>query len=385
MEYTAQQESPDDFHLWTACTILAGVLGRKCFLNRGFYQIYPNLFTLLVAGSAKCRKSTAIDIGIPFLEDIPGLLPERKGVLIVDGKITPERFIRKIAAESFHDPSDLRRKAPSIFVHADELSVFLTKQSYGEPLIHILTRLFSCPDRFPYETESKGIAELHDVFICILAATTPDGVAKGIPESALQEGFASRLIVVFADRSTRSNAFPELSARELELRRCLRAIILDRATVRGEFTLSPEAKEWFINWYDTVYRNEEPMDHRLAGMHGRKHDHILRVAMLWAGSFRRKEIYIGDLEAALAMVEKIEATAPRAFFEMGGDDNTIHLNRMMAIMKRFRIIDHSSLLRKMYPCTADRVRLLIETGIQGGWLTRDPTKSNFYIFKEGTE
>jgi hypothetical protein len=319
---------------------------------------------------------------MPFLEDIPGLLPERKGVLIVDGKITPERFIRKIAGESYHDPTDLRRKAPSIFVYADELSVFLTKQSYGEPLIHILTRLFSCPDRFPYETESKGIAELHDVFICILAATTPDGVAKGIPESALQEGFASRLIVVFADRSERSNAFPELSPREHELRQWLRSIILDRARLRGEFVLEPEARKWFIEWYDDTYRNEEPMDHRLAGMHGRKHDHVLRVGMLWAGSFGRTRIYIGDLEAALAMIEKVEATAPRAFFEMGGDDNTIHLNRMMAIMRRFKIIDHSTLLRKMYPCTADRVRLLIETGLQGGWLQRDPTKSTFYMFKD---
>ena len=363
-------------------TVLAGVMGRKCYLNRGFYRIYPNLFTLLVAGSAKCRKSTAIEIGMPFLEDIPGLLPERKGVLIIDGKITPERFIRKIANESYHDPTDLRRRAPSIFVYADELSVFLTKQSYGEPLIHILTRLFSCPDRFPYETESKGIAELHDVFICILAATTPDGVAKGIPESALQEGFASRLIVVFADRSERSNAFPELSPREHELRQWLRSIILDRARLRGEFVLEPEARKWFIEWYDDTYRNEEPMDHRLAGMHGRKHDHVLRVGMLWAGSFGRTRIYIGDLEAALAMIEKIEATAPRAFFEMGGDDNTIHLNRMMAIMRRFKIIDHSTLLRKMYPCTADRVRLLIETGLQGGWLQRDPTKSTFYMFKD---
>ena len=70
LNYTRAQESPELFHLWTGTTILAAALGRKCWINRGYYRLYPNLFCILVAGSAKCRKSTAVNIGVRLLTDI---------------------------------------------------------------------------------------------------------------------------------------------------------------------------------------------------------------------------------------------------------------------------------------------------------------------------
>src|SRR5213080_4652355 len=90
MAYTNAQESPELFHLWVGTTILASALGRKCFINRGYYRLFPNLFTILVAGSAKCRKSTAINLGVRLLDGIDT-------TKIVSGKITPEKFIHEIA------------------------------------------------------------------------------------------------------------------------------------------------------------------------------------------------------------------------------------------------------------------------------------------------
>ena len=377
MAYTNAQESPELFHLWTGTTILAAALGRKCFINRGYYRLYPNLFTILVAGSAKCRKSTAVNIGVRLLNDIDT-------TKVISGKITPEKFIHEIAdAQTVSvSPNGASRNCPNILVHSSELSVFLTKQQYGEPLIHILTDLFDCPDKWPYKTKNKGEAFLHDVFICIIAATTPDGVAQGIPVSALQEGFASRIIFVYQEASGKLNAFPVLSEQEMSLSRRLKLLLEQRSKIAGEFKLDDEAMYWFKDWYPK-YMNEIPPDQRLAGMFGRKHDHLLRLGMIYAGAANRMIIRYGDLDAALAALDNVQATAAGAFMQLGGDNTTQHMTRAISFMKRYKRLSHSELLKKMYPCNAKIFREIVETLMQSHVIARDGSNAHVYVLLDG--
>src|SRR5882762_4893438 len=104
MEYTQLQESPERFHLWTGITILAAAMGRKCYLDKGYYRLYPNLFVILVAGSAKCRKSTGVNIGIDLVK---ALLPDIPSIKVISGKITPERFINELAQLPSTKPPDI--------------------------------------------------------------------------------------------------------------------------------------------------------------------------------------------------------------------------------------------------------------------------------------
>src|SRR4029077_10085867 len=157
-------------------TIVAAAMGRKCYNNRGYYNLYPNLFTILVAGSARCRKSTAINIGVELLKAVP-----TAGVM--GGKTAPERLIKE------RDPSQGSAAPPNVLVHSGELSVFLTKQQYGEPLIHLLTDMYDWTATWSYKTINRGEFLLTNLFLCIIAAATPDGISQEIPPSALQEGF----------------------------------------------------------------------------------------------------------------------------------------------------------------------------------------------------
>src|SRR5437867_8440908 len=104
MEYTLDQESPDAFHLWTATTVLAAAMGRKCYINKGYYKLYPNLFVVLVAGAAKLRKSTAINLGIITPDEIE-LFEHVPNTLIINGKITPEKFIQELSDAKTPDPN----------------------------------------------------------------------------------------------------------------------------------------------------------------------------------------------------------------------------------------------------------------------------------------
>jgi hypothetical protein len=366
LEYTQKQESPEMFHLWTAITILASALGRKCYIDKGYYYLFPNLFTILVAGSARCRKSTAINLGIELLLEVPD-------VRVVSGKITPEKFIHEIADPSPNGP------APSTLVHASELSVFLTKQSYGEPLIHVLTELFDCPKSWTYKTRNKGEAHLRDVFLCILAATTPDGIAKGIPPSAIHEGFASRVMFCYQADTQKRNPFPHLSPQELDAKIRLKQMLAQRSSLAGAFTLTPEARQWYKDWYD-VYMAEPPPDKMLAGMHARKHDHLLRLAMIFAASYGLTIVEPGDLEAANLTLTSTEALAPKAFSELGGDDLTHHISRARSIMLKLKRLQRSELLRKLAPANASQLKIILDTLIQTGEVKYESETSTLLVW-----
>jgi len=345
-------------------TVVAAALGRKCFINRGYYRLFPNLFTILVAGSARCRKSTAINIGVELLKVVPT-------TRVIGGKITPERFIEEIK------PDEGCEIAPNVLVHSGELSVFLTKQQYGEPLIHILTDMYDCPREWSYKTKNKGQVLLKDLFLCIIAATTPDGVAQGIPPSALLEGFASRVLFIYQADTPRRNALPELTQEDEDLRLQLLAIMSKIGELNGEFTLTPAAREWYIDWYNNI---QPPSDKRLEGMWGRKHDHVLRVAMVLAASNLTKEIDEGFLDGALHAVEAVENNAPHAFAEIGGDQQTNYLSRAATFISRAKRVGHSEVLRKLYPCRADQFKLIMETLVESGLVKRAEDHPNVYIW-----
>jgi len=367
LQYTQHQESPAEFHLWVGITMIASAMGRKCYFDKGYYRLYPNLFTILVAGSARCRKSTAIGIGVDLLSSVPT-------TRVVGGKITPERFISEIAPSEGHS-------APNILVYSSELSVFLTKQQYGEPLIHILTDLYDCPTQWSYKTKNKGEVTLNDLFLCIIAATTPDGISRGIPPSALEEGFASRVLLIYKADTDRRNALPKLSAEELALKQELSVELANIGQIAGEFVLSTDSVAWYTKWYEEM---RPPVDRRLEGMWGRKHDHLLRVAMVLAGAEHIRVIEVHHLEAAQMAIDQVEETAPMALTELGADSQTQFLTRAQTLVERSVRISHSELLRKLHPCRADMFKNVVETLIESGFMTRDLERPHMYVWTGAT-
>lgn len=376
LDYCKEQESPDIFHLWVGITVLASVLGRKCYLDKGFYHLYPNLFTILVAGSARCRKSTAIDLGMaPLLDGV-------EATVVLSGKLTPEKFLREMAdaQSSIAQPDGtVITTSPSFLVEASELTTFLAKQSNSEPLIHILTRLFDCPKEWGYKTKHQGSDILHDVFLCILAATTPDGIANSLSTVALNEGFGSRVLWVYQEDTTKRNPFPELTSLHLAQQKQIAAMLKERSKLAGKFTLTAEAITYYKEWY-TIFMDTPPPEKRLEGMYGRKHDQILRVAMVLAGSELLTVIDEHHIDAAVRAVDGIEALAPAAFAQLGGPDSTPYLIRAGSIMQRFKRLQWAELLRKMSPCDSKTLRDVVDTLIQRGDVVRDSEKANVLIW-----
>ena len=82
MHYTRNQESPALFHKWCGISAVGAALERHISIDmgeegeKGAYQVRPNLFIILVADPALCKKSTAIDM-------MSDLLIEMEAVAVV--------------------------------------------------------------------------------------------------------------------------------------------------------------------------------------------------------------------------------------------------------------------------------------------------------------
>src|SRR3989337_970443 len=83
LQYTLWSEAPAALHFFVACSVLGAVVGRKAWFSKGYYKVYPNHQIILVAPTGKCRKTSALNLGL-------GLLRSVEGLNIIADKITPE-------------------------------------------------------------------------------------------------------------------------------------------------------------------------------------------------------------------------------------------------------------------------------------------------------
>lgn len=369
LRYTEKHEAPELFHFWVGVSLISAVLGRKAYFKKGYYLLYPNFFVVLVAGSARCRKSTAIEIGAQLLQDIPT-------VRITSGKTSTERFI----VDQIWDGTKTKSQ-PASYVKADELSVFLTKDQQGDKLIDVLTKLFDCPREFPYRTLSKGELILKEPYVTIIAGTQPSSLAKVLPDTAFGGGFASRIMFVYQADTPRRNALPELSSEEelmgLELKKRLEEL----AEVTGEYYLVPEAKQFYKEWYNKM---EQPDDDKLDGFFGRKADHVLRLCMvLRASQGQGFDIQLKHVQASIGSLDSIESLMLPAFHDVGrAPEHKGNADRTMRYLHKAGAqgLAHSQILKKLYGyLDGQQFRVLIDTLMQNGMVGTNPNAPRFYL------
>ncbi len=345
LEYTYNQESPTAFHEWTAIAMISAAIGRNVWIPRIKYTIYPNLYVILVAASAKCRKTVAVNIGLRLLKAI------EKPPLIFAQKITPEALIQALEGSKVDDCS-------SGLIFSSELSVFLGADAIRSGVIPALTDLYDSPKEWIYHTRGRGKEVLTNVTLSMLAATTKSDVKDILPQAAVGGGFTSRVIFVYQDKPQRETLFNmedsdgnelEESVKELRLKSNL---IYDlgaiRNTVKGKLKFSKEAKQASLEWY----RSEQSQirDDAIDGYYARKHDTMFKVAAVLSISegdtqvISKKHItraldMLGDNEKNLgAIITAVMATS-------AGTET----DKVLSIIGSFdQGILHSELLRKCW-------------------------------------
>jgi hypothetical protein len=346
MDYTSSHEAPDLFHFWVGVSVICGAVRRNVYFEQGYYRVYPNIYAILVAPPGVCKKSTAANIGVDILQELPG-------INIIREKATPESLVKAMLDGTIAQPisSDglVMESQATAFIFAPELAVFLGRETYNEGLIGILTTLFDCHNRWESMTVGRGRSLLHNIHLCMLGATTPDLMNKVIPQSAFGGGFLSRIIFAAKSRTPRCVPFPKL--RDQLMRERLVAQLVRIAENRGQIVQSKEAEAWAIDWYIKHHKRMQAQDDlTLSGYLERKQDHMIKLCIVLLLSSGQDLILTPELYSqALSILNYTERTMGDAFTSIQTTDVGKDHDRILKLMENNGgRMEHSRLLRRLY-------------------------------------
>ena len=68
VQFTRHDEAPERFHRWTAIMVLSAAVNRNCWMDRGYYKTFPNLYILFV-GPSGVGKSSSSGIGVELIRE----------------------------------------------------------------------------------------------------------------------------------------------------------------------------------------------------------------------------------------------------------------------------------------------------------------------------
>ena len=315
LRYTHEQEAPVVFHRWTALSIVSAMLGRRCWMDRGFYILYPNQYIILVGTSGKVKKDTAADIGMAFLKSCPNCPNFFPGKTTGSALLGLLNGMGKKKAPETGEPLDA-----SIFIVCPEFSAFTGEQPMSNEIIRQLTALYKCQDLFPYVTRAHGEERLRNICINMLAGSNVKYLREAIPESAVGGGFMARMMVVFSEATKPRNDNPKLPSDHKQIREAIVNDLSDIGTLSGPFWADPDAIEFLGTWYrnDPALNYDE--DDPLGPFLERKLDHIWKVGMALSAvdsddmvisldQARRAKEYVDQMEyGARTVTGRVEAT-----------------------------------------------------------------------------
>lgn len=313
MAYTALSRSPDEFHLWTGIVTIAGAIRRKAWFNFDYFELFPNLYVVLVAPAGRCKKSTAMRIGRKLLAQVPG-------VNFTTDSTTRERLIVDLAAAHADGHS-------SMTAYASEFASLLT--SSGMDMVAFLTDIYDCPVEWAHKTKMGGTNKIKAPWLNLFGGTTPDWIARSLPLDTVGIGLTSRIIFVYQDTPRIRKAFPKLTDDQKMLGELLLKDLVTISTISGQYLLTPEAEQFYEAW-DLKNQTERAIDDpRLSGYYERKPMHVIKVAMVIAASQHDDPILTkDDVAKALEVLDHAEPAMARTFSAVGKNPLTLDIEQI---------------------------------------------------------
>lgn len=273
MEFTRDTESPDSYHFWSGATIIGAATKRQCFLNLNYFQIYPNLYSIIV-GPSGARKSAAVSLA--------SKIADKAGIRKFSDKITAAALIKDLSetTEKYVIGTEVEFSSP-LLIYSSELGVFMGPDAYGSGVISDLTDLYDCPTNWEKKTISRGSESVLGPFVSMLAASTPQTLKDVIPPASVGQGFTSRIIFVWGGGRRKKAPIPVWDEGHTMLERNLVHDLKEISKVRGLFRFDGGGLRLYKeNYLDRPEPEDEYEDERLRGYSSRKDIHTLKLAMV---------------------------------------------------------------------------------------------------------
>lgn len=341
---------------------MASALQRKVFMSWGMEKIYPNMYIVLLGPAAQTRKSTALKIG----EDIVGSLQ----IPTLGQDNSTAAIIRDIRNSAFHwqeDDGSIRTQS-AVTSFQSELAVFLG--SRNTELQAYMTDWYDCPSTWKRTTKHQGIDDIPGMCFCLIGAMAPDWIPYVFSPESIGGGFTSRVMFVSETRKERTIADPTLYPPNEKLREDLIHDLELIHHLAGEFRMSPEAKKFYVDWYEeddqNIQRGIFPIkDTSFHTYCGRRPTLLRKLSMvLSAASGNSLQVEVKDIELALKFMNEAEAKMPGTFDAVGRSVVSQQLAIVSSIIQARGKVLKSVLLREVYKDVTQEALAEIEVTLE---------------------
>ncbi|MHA1759112.1 MAG: DUF3987 domain-containing protein [Candidatus Heimdallarchaeota archaeon] len=357
VEFTKETEIPNIFALWVAISSIGAVLGRNAVLDMAIFKIYANMYIVLVAGSARCRKSTSINLAEKYMRTIG---TNESKVNILSQKMTTEALIEALATTEVSG-SNIIKSAEGILV-VDELGTFIDKNAFNSGLIQLLTDLYDCED-FEYRTRGRGKETIRNPCLSLLGGSTFHWIKESIPKVSIGGGFTSRIVFIYQESCSKCVPFPKMTDKMKQLRTDLIHDLGEIAKIFGEYHFSDKAQDAWGEEYKSFKTSHKFFDDpTLAGYAGRRHAILAKLCMIVAASYKDKlEINEEDFTIALDFLRLAEENMDKILQQINAEPIGDINKEVWDYLKQHKIVYRDQLIKKMsYKMTAGQVTTIID-------------------------
>lgn len=305
--FTRFHEAQEQFHKWTALTVLSSAVNRNCWMDAGYFKVFPNLYVLFI-GPSGVGKSSSSGLGIELLQSTSLKLN------IYKDSITSAALLKFMSESPIQMEIEGKRvlKTPTL-LYASELGNLLSLRTGAEELTLLLTELFNKTGDHEDRTNSRGNIKIVKPCLNFHGCCFPGWIDERLPSISLRSGFFGRMLTIRASSKRHHAPTTILGENDLILRDQLIADLEVVGALYGEMVWEKEAKVVWQKWYNSQPLDFEALsDHiEVEGFIARKPQFVQRLAML--SSISRKDsdliITIKDLEFALIMIKECEIVA----------------------------------------------------------------------------
>lgn len=313
--YTSTSPSPEIYHKWAAVSAIASVLKRKVFFKINQYICYPNHYIVLT-GPPGMKKSSTIRAVRDVLDKVPD-------VDVSTDSITREKLILNMS-QKYKDGMS------ALTVHSSEFGSFFS--SSGMEMMMFLIDIYDSQSEWSHDTKMGGKNKIQAPFLNLLAGTTPDWIAKGLPVDTNGVGLTSRSLFIYSDKPRVRDFLSDDNEDIDKIGELLKSDLTRMSTISGKYNFdSKETYASFNEWYRQWIENNNPTnDHIMTPYFARKDIHMIKLCMVVAAS-RRQELQITkpDVDTAFALLSGLEEEMPKSFAGFGTNPLASPMDRML--------------------------------------------------------
>jgi hypothetical protein len=314
LEYTERLPSPEIWRKWAAVGTLAGAIERKLWLTTEIGDVYPTFYIMLVGppGSGKTLLTDRVYEMWHTLKDLNIGYSDLTGASLKDALRAAERRVVRPNCT----PSILSFNSLAFAIN--ELSVLF--KGYDPELMHILTDIYD-GKRFGEGRRSKDLSYMVEhPQINLIAATNPSFMNAVMPETAWDQGFASRITMIYSGETHTRELF-KFYEKNLKLRE---ALVHDLGIIHGMIGKMKfeEGAATAIEAWHMAGGPPRPDHPKLQSYVQRRTLHLLKLCLVMSAAESNDMVITTDqYNQSLGWLLEAEDSMPDIFksFAQGGD------------------------------------------------------------------